>query len=113
MALTNGVASRAFQSLDQLGITVSNTGTLALDSSTLDSVLNSNYSDVVGFLQNTGSFGMSLASLPSTIWGVPARLEPSLLRSPPTPARKPPTTMTSLRQNALIATQQASLTTRH
>jgi flagellar hook-associated protein 2 len=62
LALTTGAASGSIHNLAQLGITVSNTGTLTLDNSTLDSALNSNYSGVVGFLQNTGSFGQSLAS---------------------------------------------------
>jgi len=62
LALTTGVSSGSIKSLDQLGITVSNTGSLTLDTSTLDSVLNSNYSDVVGFLQNSSSFGMTLAT---------------------------------------------------
>ena len=37
LALTTGAASGSITSLDQLGITVSNTGTLTLDTSTLDS----------------------------------------------------------------------------
>jgi len=32
-----------------------------MDSSTLDAALNSNFSDVEGFFQNTGSFGLSLS----------------------------------------------------
>ena len=35
---------------------------MSLDSDTLNSVLNSNFSDVVGFLQNSGSFGQSFAT---------------------------------------------------
>jgi flagellar hook-associated protein 2 len=62
LALTTGTASGSISSLDQLGITVSNTGQLSLDTSTLNSALNSNYSDVVGFLQNNGSFGQTLTN---------------------------------------------------
>jgi flagellar hook-associated protein 2 len=61
LSLTSGSASGSISNLYQLGISVNNDGTLTLDTSTLDSTLNSNYSDVVGFLQNTGSFGQNLS----------------------------------------------------
>jgi flagellar hook-associated protein 2 len=48
--------------LYQLGISVRQDGTLTLDTAALDSELNSNYSDVVGFLQNAGSFGQNLST---------------------------------------------------
>jgi flagellar hook-associated protein 2 len=37
-------------------------GTLTLNTDTLNSALNSNFADVTGFLQNSGSFGQSLAA---------------------------------------------------
>lgn len=46
----------AVTSLTQLGITVNNDGTLALNSDTLDSMLNTNYQDVVNFFQPSGTF---------------------------------------------------------
>ncbi len=51
-------SSGAITSLTQLGITASSSddGTLTLDSSTLGSMLNSNYQDVVNFFQPSGSF---------------------------------------------------------
>ncbi len=48
--------SNAVTSITQLGISVNNDGTLTLDTDTLDSILNSNYQDVVNFLQPSGSF---------------------------------------------------------
>lgn len=48
---SNGVTS-----ITQLGITVNSDGTLALDNSTLDSLLNSNYQDIVNFLQPSGNY---------------------------------------------------------
>ena len=54
-AHTNGITS-----LTQLGVSVNNDGTLTLNSDTLDSELNSNYSDVVNFFQPSAiytSFG--------------------------------------------------------
>lgn len=50
----------------QLGISMNNDGTLTLNSDTLDSLLNSNYQDVVNFLQPSGtytSFGSNLTSV--------------------------------------------------
>ncbi|HEY0264302.1 MAG TPA: flagellar filament capping protein FliD [Granulicella sp.] len=58
-ALFSGSASGGISNMEQLGITVNTDGSLSLDTDTLQSVLNSNFSDVEGFLQNTGSFGQS------------------------------------------------------
>ena len=57
--------SNAVTSITQLGISVNNDGTLTLNSDTLDSILNSNYQDVVNFLQPSGaytSFGGNLTN---------------------------------------------------
>jgi flagellar hook-associated protein 2 len=62
LALSSGTASGQISNIEQLGISINNDGTLSLDTSTLDTVLNSNYPDVVGFLQNSGSFGFNLTS---------------------------------------------------
>jgi flagellar hook-associated protein 2 len=48
--------SNAITSLTQLGISVNDNGTLSLDTDTLDSVLDSNYQDVVNFLEPSGSY---------------------------------------------------------
>ncbi len=61
-ALFTGAASGAIKNITQLGIGLNNDGTLALNADTLNSALNSNFSDVTGFLQNSGSFGQTLAS---------------------------------------------------
>jgi flagellar hook-associated protein 2 len=62
LALTSGTASGAVSSLYQLGISINRDGTLKLDTDALNAELNSHYADVVGFLQNAGSFGQSLSS---------------------------------------------------
>ncbi|HEV2647554.1 MAG TPA: flagellar filament capping protein FliD [Acidobacteriaceae bacterium] len=62
LALTSGTASGSVSNLYQLGITASKTGQLSLDTSTLNSTLNSHYSDVVGFLQNADSFGQKFTN---------------------------------------------------
>jgi flagellar hook-associated protein 2 len=61
-ALFSGGASGSINNITQLGIGLNDDGTLTLNSDTLNSALNSNFSDVVGFLQNSGSFGQTLAS---------------------------------------------------
>ena len=48
--------SSGITSITQLGISVNNDGTLALDTDTLNSVLNTNYQDVVSFFQPSGGF---------------------------------------------------------
>jgi flagellar hook-associated protein 2 len=65
-----GSQSNAVTSITQLGISVNNDGTLALDTDALDSVLNSNYEDVVNFLQPSGtytSFGGNLTNVLSNL----------------------------------------------
>jgi flagellar hook-associated protein 2 len=48
--------SNAVTSATQLGITIKDDGTLSFDNSTLDSLLNTNYTDVVNFLQPSSGF---------------------------------------------------------
>lgn len=61
-ALNSAPASGNVTSLYSLGITANADGTLSLNTDTLDSVLNTNFNDVVGFFQNAGSFGVSFAN---------------------------------------------------
>ena len=49
-------SSGAVTSLVELGISTNNDGTLSLNADSLDSLLNSNYQDVVKFFQPSGSF---------------------------------------------------------
>jgi flagellar hook-associated protein 2 len=60
-SLFAGTASGAINNITQLGIGLNNDGTLTLNADTLNSALNSSFSDVTGFLQNPGSFGQTLA----------------------------------------------------
>jgi flagellar hook-associated protein 2 len=48
--------------LTTLGISVNNDGSLSFDSSSLDSVLNTDFSSVVGFFQNSNSWGQSFST---------------------------------------------------
>jgi flagellar hook-associated protein 2 len=61
-SLFSGAASGAITNITQLGIGLNNDGTLTLNANTLNSALNSSFSDVTGFLQNSGGFGQTLAS---------------------------------------------------
>ena len=61
-SLFGGAASGSISNITQLGIGMNNDGTLTLNVDTLNSVLNSNFSDVTGFLQNSGSFGQTMAA---------------------------------------------------
>jgi flagellar hook-associated protein 2 len=61
-SLFAGAASGAISNITQLGIGMNNDGTLSLNADTLNSELTSNFSDVVGFMQNSGSFGQTMAT---------------------------------------------------
>ena len=50
-------------SLTALGISLNNDGTLTLDVNALDSLLNSDYSGVVGFFQNANSWGQTFSTM--------------------------------------------------
>jgi len=50
-------------SLTTLGISVNNDGSLTLDANALDSLLDSDYSSVVGFFQNANSWGQTFATM--------------------------------------------------
>ncbi len=55
--------SSDINSLTGLGISVNNDGSLTFDANSLDSVLNSDYSSVVGFFQNANSWGQTFSSM--------------------------------------------------
>ncbi len=50
-------------SLTGLGISVNNDGSIALDATSLDSLLNSDYSGVVGLFQNANGWGQSFSNM--------------------------------------------------
>ena len=49
--------------ISDLGISVNNDGTLTFDATSLDSLLNSDYSGVVGFFQNANSWGQNFSNM--------------------------------------------------
>ena len=60
--MTSGSSSGSIGNLSQLGVSVNSDGTLALDSTALNAALNTHYQDVVGYLQDAGSFGQTFSS---------------------------------------------------
>ncbi len=61
-ALLGGSPSGSISSVMQLGIGFNKDGTLSLNGDTLNSALNGSFSDVTGFLQNSGSFGQTFGA---------------------------------------------------
>jgi flagellar hook-associated protein 2 len=110
LALTSGAVSGSIKSLDQLGITVTTTGTLALDNTTLDAALNSNYSDVVGFMQNSGSFGQMLSNSLDQL-GSASPVGAITLALAENTAQETTLNDDVTAQNVLIATDTANITT--
>lgn len=62
-SLFSGSGSGAIKDISKLGLTLNQDGTMALNVSTLDSTLNSNFADVSGFFQNSGSFGQTFSNV--------------------------------------------------
>ncbi|HEU5352256.1 MAG TPA: flagellar filament capping protein FliD [Terracidiphilus sp.] len=62
-AINYNANSSDLQSLTGLGISVGNDGSLSLDATTLDSLLNTDFSGVVGFFQDANSWGMNFTSV--------------------------------------------------
>ncbi len=95
--------------LTQLGISVNDDGTLTLDSTSLSSVLNSDYSGVVGFFQNANSWGQSFANAlnnagTSSDTGILALAESSNSTTEST------LNANISRENSIISAEQTSLT---
>jgi flagellar hook-associated protein 2 len=59
----NYTNSSDINSLTSLGISVNNDGSISLDTTSLDSVLNSDYSSVAGFFQNVNSWGLTFSNI--------------------------------------------------
>jgi flagellar hook-associated protein 2 len=62
-ALSYNANTSDITSLSQLGITVGSDGALTLDTTSLDSLLNSDFTGVVGFFQDANSWGFNLNSV--------------------------------------------------
>jgi flagellar hook-associated protein 2 len=108
-ALFNGSGSGSITNLTQLGISMNNDGTLTLDSDTLDSALNSNFADVTGFLQNSGSFGQTLSTALNNL-GTQAPDGAVYLAQQQNSAQETALNTDITNENAILATQKTTLT---
>jgi flagellar hook-associated protein 2 len=62
-SLTYAANSGGMNALTGLGVSMNNDGTISLDETSLDSVLNSDYSGVLGFFQDANSWGMTFSTM--------------------------------------------------
>jgi flagellar hook-associated protein 2 len=108
-ALFAGSASGSIKGLSQLGISLNNDGTLALDGNVLDSALNTNFSDVTGFFQNSGSFGQTFAATLNNL-STQAPDGVIFLAQQQNTAQEAVLNTDITNQNALLATQKTQLT---
>jgi flagellar hook-associated protein 2 len=109
-ALIGGSSSGSISSITQLGISFNQDGTLTLDNDTLNSVLNSDFTDVTGFLQNTGSFGQTFSSTLNNL-GTQAPDGSIYLAQQQNSAEEASLNLSITNEQALLATEQTNLTT--
>jgi len=111
-ALFAGSASGSISNLAQLGITVdaSGNGTLDLDTNTLDSALNSNFTDVMGFFQNTGSFGVNFMNTVNGLGGDGSPTDLIPLAQSQNATQESSLNADITNENALLSTQKTQLT---
>ncbi len=108
-ALLGGKASGAINNLTQLGISVNNDGTLTLDTDTLNTALNNHFSDVMGFLQNSDSFGQNFGQTLNSL-GAQAPSGTLYLAQQQNTAQEASLNASISNEETLIAAQKTSLT---
>jgi flagellar hook-associated protein 2 len=96
-------------SLSGLGVSVNEDGTLSLDASTLDAVLNTDYSSVAGFFQNVDSWGVTFANMLSNA-GTSSSTGILKLAENANSSIESSLNKNITREETLISAQQASLT---
>lgn len=109
-ALLGGAASGSISNINQLGIGFNQDGTLTLNTDTLNSVLTSHYSDVVGFLQNSGSFGQTFGTALNNL-GTATNTSLIYLAQQQNSAEEAMLNQNITNEEALLATEKTSLTT--
>ncbi|HVJ07538.1 MAG TPA: flagellar filament capping protein FliD [Acidisarcina sp.] len=108
-ALNATFGSGAVSSAYSLGITANQDGTISLNTDTLTSMLNTNYSDVSAFFQNAGSFGASFANTLNNL-GSSYSTGAITLALNENKSQEANLNDDIARQEALIATQKTNLT---
>jgi flagellar hook-associated protein 2 len=96
-------------SLTGLGISVNNDGSITFDATSLDSVLNSDYSGVVGFFQNADGWGQNFSTM-LTNSGTTAGTGILALASSSNSNIESTLNADITKENSLISAQQSSLT---
>ncbi len=109
-SLLGGAASGSLKSITQLGIGFNQDGTLSLNTDTLNTELNNDFSDVVGFLQNSGSFGQSFATTLNNL-GSQAPKGSIYLAQQENSAQEAALNQNISNEDALLATEKTNLTT--
>jgi flagellar hook-associated protein 2 len=107
--LTYNSGGSDINSLTTLGINVNNDGSLTLDATSLDSVLNSDYSGVVGFFQNAYGWGQTFSTM-LTYSGTTAGTGILALASSSNSNIESTLNADMSKENAYISAQQTSLT---
>jgi flagellar hook-associated protein 2 len=101
--------SSDINTLTGLGISVNNDGSLSFDANALDSVLNSDYSSVVGFFQNSNGWGQAFSTM-LTNSGTTAGTGILALASSSNSSIESTLNGDISKEQSLISAQQASLT---
>lgn len=109
-ALLGGSASGSIKSVTQLGIGFNQDGTLSLNVDNLNTALNNSFSDVIGFLQNSGSFGQSFASTLDNL-GAQSTKGILYLAEQQNSAQEVSLNLSISNEDALLATEKTNLTT--
>ena len=96
-------------SLTALGISVNDDGSIALDATSLDSLLNSDYSGVVGFFQNASGWGQTFSTM---LTNSGTAVGTGILALASTSNSNIESTLNAdiSKENSLISVQQSSLT---
>ncbi len=108
-ALFGGTANGSINNITQLGLSANNDGTLSLDSDTFNSVLNTSFSDVMGYLQNTGSFGQTMSTALNDL-GTQAPSGAIYLAEQQNSSEETSLNTNIANENTLLATQKIQLT---
>jgi flagellar hook-associated protein 2 len=106
----NYTSSSDIGSLTGLGISVNNDGSLTFDATSLDSVLNADYSSVVGFFQNANGWGQTFSTM-LTNAGKSSSTGILALASSSNSNIESTLNADISNENSLISAQQSSLTT--
>jgi len=97
-------------SLTTLGISVNNDGSLTFDASSLDSLLNTDYSGVAGYFQNTSGWGLSFSDM-LTSAGSSSSTGMLSLAANSNSSTESTLNAEVTKENTYISSQQSSLTT--